>query len=732
LGLRKPTNQDVVNVTTDLSENFDKIDAHVTSPTAHSGTYERIFGVTAFTSAAIQTQIDAANAAGGGTVHCPVGTYVGTLLTTPGQTTVAACVWLRSNVKLRFAKGAVLQLAASSTLPGVATQGHIISTVLPYATTIGDAKTGIVLEDVEVDGNANNQAGVQSIYHGIFVGSTRGAWLVRCKARNVYGTDDAPPGETMHFECNNSRDVHYVDCEADGSGATDAATGFSANNSFGVTWTGCNSHDMAHGMGFTVWQSAGIRYADCHAYSCPNGNGFNAERSENVVYAACVSGGRSPDTGVNPAFPWYADNTVLANNRGWSITGCKDVSGAGCTATYNTLDGIRVASNSGASPTLACDTVVFAGGVLLHNGTAVTIDSGQSGVWIGTVAISGGDVVDHHATAPLLSYKATGGNSGLRFAVSGFGGEAYRFLINNLPTLRIIGGTVPQAGDNNVTGVAGDVTALYNLRGESVGTKYITGASRTTIADTDFAHRPEDGAIAFIKDSSTGIRYRCVRIDGTWSVVPDISAEPLGLNNGVVTDAKVHASAAIAKSKLAPLAIVDADVSAISESKVTNLVTDLAAKASIQPFYLPATSFAVAIGSPNLAVIGGGRRPAYNFDAAADETIGCPFIVPEGWTGFSVTIQWVNAGAGAGNVVWLAQGHGFAAGATLNAADDTNNAVTTAAGAQDVLVESTPTSFSTGVTAGNLYYLRIKRSAVDAADTLANDAAVIGVKVTKV
>jgi hypothetical protein len=38
LNLRKPTNQDIVNVATDLSENFDKIDAHVTSPTAHSGT----------------------------------------------------------------------------------------------------------------------------------------------------------------------------------------------------------------------------------------------------------------------------------------------------------------------------------------------------------------------------------------------------------------------------------------------------------------------------------------------------------------------------------------------------------------------------------------------------------------------------------------------------------------------------------------------------------------------
>ncbi|HEX4662468.1 MAG TPA: hypothetical protein VH144_02545, partial [Candidatus Saccharimonadales bacterium] len=48
--------------------------------------------------------------------------------------------------------------------------------------------------------------------------------------------------------------------------------------------------------------------------------------------------------------------------------------------------------------------------------------------------------------------------------------------------------------------------------------------------------------------------------------------------DGTVTDAKVAAGANIAKSKLAPLGIVDADVSAISESKITNLTTDLAAK----------------------------------------------------------------------------------------------------------------------------------------------------------
>lgn len=50
-----------------------------------------------------------------------------------------------------------------------------------------------------------------------------------------------------------------------------------------------------------------------------------------------------------------------------------------------------------------------------------------------------------------------------------------------------------------------------------------------------------------------------------------------------ITNAEVAAAAGIAKDKLAALGIVDADVSAISEGKVTGLVTDLAAKVATGP-----------------------------------------------------------------------------------------------------------------------------------------------------
>jgi hypothetical protein len=60
----------------------------------------------------------------------------------------------------------------------------------------------------------------------------------------------------------------------------------------------------------------------------------------------------------------------------------------------------------------------------------------------------------------------------------------------------------------------------------------------------------------------------------------DGSITTIKLNDGAVTDLKISATATIAKSKLAPLAIVDSDVSVISESKIFNLVSDLAGKAA--------------------------------------------------------------------------------------------------------------------------------------------------------
>ena len=76
---------------------------------------------------------------------------------------------------------------------------------------------------------------------------------------------------------------------------------------------------------------------------------------------------------------------------------------------------------------------------------------------------------------------------------------------------------------------------------------------------------------------ATTIAKGLVQLAGDLGGTGTTAAAPV-ISDGAITNAKVSASAAIAKSKLAALNIGDADVTAISESKVTNLTTDLAGK----------------------------------------------------------------------------------------------------------------------------------------------------------
>lgn len=81
------------------------------------------------------------------------------------------------------------------------------------------------------------------------------------------------------------------------------------------------------------------------------------------------------------------------------------------------------------------------------------------------------------------------------------------------------------------------------------------------------------------------------------------AAAPI-ITDGAITNAKVSDTAAIAKSKLASLAIVDADVSAISESKITNLVSDLSGKASLSGGLVPTSELGSGTASSSVYLRG--------------------------------------------------------------------------------------------------------------------------------
>jgi hypothetical protein len=147
--------------------------------------------------------------------------------------------------------------------------------------------------------------------------------------------------------------------------------------------------------------------------------------------------------------------------------------------------------------------------------------------------------------------------------------------------------------------------------------------------------------------------------------------------------------------------------------------------------YIPVGAWEAITGTPVRGAVGGTRGNAWLFDSVADEIIETMIVVPANWTKMRFTVEWVNAGAGAGDVIWFVQSRQFVAGDSLNQADANSISQTTTAGTQDVLKETVGSSDLT-VVAGKPIRLRVKRAATDVLDTLANDAGFIGLRVTRI
>lgn len=124
------------------------------------------------------------------------------------------------------------------------------------------------------------------------------------------------------------------------------------------------------------------------------------------------------------------------------------------------------------------------------------------------------------------------------------------------------------------------------------------------------------------------------------------------------------------------------------------------------------------------------RIGSYNlilFDAAVTEqAVGALYIPPE-WEECKVRLLWVNAGAGAGDVRWELRLQHTAAGATINAVGPVVGTVTGTAAAQYLMVETVAATIAANQGASADTMIRVSRLGGDAADTLANDAGLVGI-----
>jgi len=154
--------------------------------------------------------------------------------------------------------------------------------------------------------------------------------------------------------------------------------------------------------------------------------------------------------------------------------------------------------------------------------------------------------------------------------------------------------------------------------------------------------------------------------------------------------------------------------------------------------YLPASSMTAATTngaatgtietSTNKVIV-----PVFDFDTTTQEFTAVAIPTPTWWDAGTVTVQFIwTAASGSGGVVWAAQG--------LCTSDD--DPLDTAYGTEQIIadtliaaVDDHHTSFTPAITiagtpvAGDMVFLRFKRTPANASDTLAVDARLIGVKV---
>lgn len=147
--------------------------------------------------------------------------------------------------------------------------------------------------------------------------------------------------------------------------------------------------------------------------------------------------------------------------------------------------------------------------------------------------------------------------------------------------------------------------------------------------------------------------------------------------------------------------------------------------------WIPAVTFSGQGGAPSLTGAGGaGAVQGWLLDATTQEGVVTTVVLPSTWQTMHVDLWWSNNGAGTGDVRWRFDLVRHDAGsATLTTI--TNGSQTITAAAQNVFTVSRMAT-SLALVNGAQYRVHPIRVAADAADTLANDVLMIGIKLTRV
>lgn len=164
--------------------------------------------------------------------------------------------------------------------------------------------------------------------------------------------------------------------------------------------------------------------------------------------------------------------------------------------------------------------------------------------------------------------------------------------------------------------------------------------------------------------------------------------------------------------------------------ELTSTVQSIVQGRLTDPIWIPASRFFVTTGGPVIGAVAAGYTPAMLFDAAAIEACSAVVDVPSYWRTFNLELIWTNAGAGAGSVRWTAGYSKSTDGDAMTVALANQGAATVVAPAQNVQKVTTMLA-AIPVDGKRNFAIVILRTGSDAADTLGNDAGVLGLRLTR-
>lgn len=453
---------------------------------------------------AIQAALDAANAAGGGIVVIPRGTYLCSVANHFIDPNYWACLFTYSNVTIR---GAGMGATTIKLAPNQISASVSLSVTMTMNRNIGVSfDSNMAIEDITFDGNALNQGA--GLHGGTKFIRGRDIRLNRVRAQNCRGTGTAGSTELLHHEALLCVDVRYTECEAigllgggesrtvtdgvttSGSASITSATAAFVVDDIGGVITGTNIP-----AGTVIWKvpsgtsatlsniatESGTAQSFTITRSAKTSTGFSANASTNVSWRSCIAKGMSVAHG-------YTHNS------------CRQLAHIDCRSYGNNGDG-SIGFNSEVS-----DDVVYTG------------------------CVAGGVADSTGLSNPPLADRANLGNNGNGWVING----TQAVLLNGcLSEKNNNGGMYFQRSASRATSADGVTTN---------GSKTITSATGAFVATdigsvltANVAGYVSEGSVITAINSTTSVQVSVAAAQTTTGLVFTVSRVSSGqINGGII------------------------------------------------------------------------------------------------------------------------------------------------------------------------------------------------------